>query len=226
MISLKRLLFALVILSSIQFYCFASEMKVKLGPPRLSKELDNLLERRYSCRAFSAKPLKSSDVGSLLWAACGKKFDAVTAATRTIPSAGATYPLELYIVIGNNCVDDLKAGIYHYLIEEHALQLVSEGDKREELSRACLGQDYVAFAPVSLVITALTSRTAARYGERAERYCYMEAGHACQNTYLAATDLGIGTVEVGAFLDKRVALLLGLDQDEIPLNVMPIGYAK
>lgn len=218
--------FALVILLSSRFDCFAADMKVRLDPPRLSKELNNLLEKRYSCRTFSSKPLKSSDIASILWAACGKKFDAVTGASRTIPSAGATYPLELYIVVGKDGVGGLKAGIYHYLIEEHALTLLTEGDKREELVRACLGQGYIADAPVSLVITAITSRTVQRYAERAERYVYMEAGHACQNTYLAATDLGLGTVEVGAFFDRRVAQVLGLDENEIPLIVMPIGSSK
>jgi SagB-type dehydrogenase family enzyme len=226
MTHLYRLLCVLVILFCFPLKVFPLDVKMKLTQPRLSKELTNLLEKRYSCRSFKAKPLRLDDVSGILWAACGKKSDAVTGATRTIPSAGAAYPLELYIVVGNNCVDNLKAGIYHYIIEEHALQLVSQGDKRQELSSACLGQDYIAFAPVSLVFTGITSRTAARYGERAQRYCYMEAGHACQNTYLAVTDLGLGTVEVGAFLDKRVALVLGLDQNEIPLSVMPIGYAK
>ena len=216
----------LVIFFSIQSNSFADNMKIKLAVARPDKQLNNLLEKRHSCRSFSPNPLKIDDLASILWAAGGKKFDAVTGASRTIPSAGATYPLELYIIVGNGGVDNLKDGIYHYLIEEHSLEIVTEGDKRQALAGACLGQDYIAEAPVSLVITGITGRTAARYGERAQRYCFMEAGHACQNIYLYVTDLGLGTVEVGAFFDKRVASVLGLDQNEIPLIVMPIGYAK
>lgn len=217
---------ALLILSFIQSNCQAAEMKIKLNPPSLNKELADLLEKRHSCRSFSAKSLKSDDVSGILWATSGKQYDSVTGATRTAPSAGATYPLELYIVVGKNCVDELSEGVYRYIIEEHALELVTEGDKRNDLARACLGQDFIAQAPVSLVISAMFSRTTDRYGERGDRYVYMEAGGACQNTYLAVTSLGLGTVEVGAFIDNQVRQALGLDKEEVPLSVMPVGFAE
>ena len=202
-------------------------MKVKLNQPHLKKEdnLAALLERRYSCRDFEGKALNLDDIASLLWAACGRKFDAVTHATRTIPSAGATYPLELYLFTGEKSTDKLKAGVYHYLIEEHSLEMIIEGDKRQELARACLGQDFIRQAPVSLVIAAKFERTTQRYGRRGERYIYMEAGHASQNIYLAAANLGLATCEVGAFSDESVKQLLGLD-DYIPLSIMPVGYPR
>jgi len=202
-------------------------MKIRLNAPNLKEEnLQVLLEKRYSCRSFKDKSLNLNDLATLLWATCGKKHDSLTQATRTIPSAGATYPLELYVVVGTNSVDKLKEGLYHYIIEEHSLESVARGDKRSELARACLEQGFIKEAPISLVITAKFNRTTNRYETRGERYVYMESGHACQNTYLAVTNMGLATVEVGAFMDDSVSSLLGLDKDCKPLIVMPIGYSK
>lgn len=202
-------------------------MKIRLNPPQLKEtNLKLLLERRYSCRNFQDKTLNLDDVANILWATCGKKQDAVTQATRTIPSAGATYPLELYVVVGTSSLDKLKEGVYRYIIEEHSLEPTAQGDKRPELAAACLGQDFIKQAPISLVIAANFKRTTNHYGTRGERYVYMEVGHACQNTYLAVTNLGLGTVEVGAFIDDSVKQVLKLDKDCAPLIVMPIGYPK
>lgn len=208
-------------------YAENKNIKIALNPPGFKKEnLKVLLEKRISYRDFQNKILNLDDIAAVLWAAGGKKVDAVTGASRTIPSAGATYPLELYIVVGQNCVDKLKEGAYHYSIEEHSLEFIGEGDRRQELSHACLDQDFIAKAPVSLVIAAKFQRTTCRYGTRGERYVYMEAGHACQDTYLAVTNLGLGTVEVGAFSDDSVKQVLKLDRDYTPLSVMPIGHPK
>lgn len=219
----------IIFIGSSLIISFANDkgMKIKLKPIYFKEEnLKSLLEKRYSNRDFQDKPLNLDDVSNILWASGGKKYDSVTAATRTIPSAGATYPLELYLVSGENAVNKLKAGIYRYSVEEHSLELTSEGDKRAQLAGACLGQDFIQNAPVSLVITAKFQRTTQRYGSRGERYVYMEAGHACQNIYLAVTCLGLSTVEVGAFFDDKVSRVLNLDKDYIPLSVMPVGYAK
>jgi len=199
---------------------------IKLNPPAAlsGKGLQALLEKRYSCRSFQDKKMPLDNLGDILWATCGKKYDAVTGASRTIPSAGATYPLELFVVVGRDSVENFKEGIYHYLIEEHSLKLILPGDKREELSRACLGQDFIAKAPVTLIISAKFERTTQRYGDRGVKYVYMEAGHACQNTYLALTNLGLGAVEVGAFNDKDVKSAAGLDKDLEPIIVMAMGH--
>jgi len=226
MLNLKALS-VLIILTALQTNIYAAnkDMKIKLNAPRLKEEnLAGLLEKRYSCRDFQKKALSLDEISAVLWATCGKKYDALTQATRTTPSAGATYPLELYLVVGENTADKLKAGVYHYLIEEHALENVKEGDRREELSRACLGQNFILKAPASLVIAAKFQRTTNHYGTRGERYVYLEAGHASQNTYLAVTNLGLATCEVGAFSDDSVKRLLGLDDDCAPLSIMPIGY--
>lgn len=201
------------------------DMKIKLNPAQLKEgDLAELLEKRYSCHNFQHKILKLDDLAALLWATCGKKQDSLHLATRTVPSAGAAYPLELYVAIGENGVDKLKAVVYHYLIAEHSLQLIAEGDKRRELTRACLGQDFISEAPVSLIITAKFQRTTDHYGARGERYVYMEAGHASQNTYLAVTNLGLATCAVGAFDDDSVKGILHLEKECEPLSIMPIGY--
>lgn len=226
---ISKILCALLIFigSYTDTYATNKNMRIKLKPADFKEvNLKSLLERRYSCRTFGDKILNLDDIAGLLWATCGKKQDAVTQATRTIPSAGATNPLELYLVVGKNSVDRLKEGIYHYIIEEHSLELVSGGDIRRELTKACLGQDFIEEAPISLVIAAKFARTTNRYGTRGNRYVYMEVGHACQNTYLAVTNLGLSTVEVGAFIDEDVNEVLGLDKDCVALIVMPIGYPK
>lgn len=199
---------------------------IRLKPPYFKKDesLRSLLEQRRSWRTFQDKGLSLQDVSSILWATAGKKFDAATGATRTAPSAGATYPLELYLVAGGDSVTELVQGVYHYIIEQHSLEIVKEGDLRQELAEACLGQDFIKEAPVSLIVAAKFKRTTRRYQDRGERYVYMEAGHACQNTYLATTALSLSTVEVGAFYDDAVARVIGLDKETFALIVLPIGY--
>lgn len=198
---------------------------IRLNPPVFKQgDFLTLLEKRYSCRKFKERALKLDDLGSILWAACGKKQDAITQATRTTASAGATYPLELFLVTGKNGVDKLSAGVYHYSIEGHALESVKDVDLRAELASACLGQDFIRQAPVSIVIAAEFSRTTLRYGARGERYVYLEAGHASQNANLAVYGLALATVEVGAFSDARVSEVLGLEKELVPLIIMPVGY--
>ena len=224
-----KVVFALFVFINfpINIYANNKEMKIKLNPARFKEtNLKVLLEKRKSCRDFQDKILNLDDIATVLWATCGKKEDALTGATRTIPSAGTTYPLELYLVVGRDGIDKVREGIYHYIIEEHSLELISEGDRRKKISDACLGQDFIAKAPASLVVTAKSNRTTDRYGTRGRQYVHMEVGHACQNTYLAVTNLGLGTVEVGAFVDEGVKEVMGLDKDTSPLIVMPIGYPQ
>lgn len=228
MIRLKGFFCILAILITLgNSYAGNNGMKIKLDVAHFKQiNFATLLEKRYSCRSFQAKALNLDELAAIMWATCGKKFDSVTSATRTAPSAGATYPLELYVVVGENSVDKLKPGVYHYIIEEHSLELIGGGERRAALAQACLGQNFINDAPVSLVITAKFNRTTQRYGARGQNYVYMEVGSASQNAYLAAGNLGLGTVAVGAFIDDKVAQALGLDKDCAPLIVMPIGYAK
>ncbi len=181
---------------------------------------------RKSMRAWRSEPLKLEELSMILWAAQG-----ITEYTgwyrRTAPSAGATYPLEVYVVVGEHSVRAgegfLEAGVYKYDPLRHSLILVKRGDLRRELWEASLRQDWVRDAPVSLVICAVFERTTSRYGERGVRYVHMEAGHAGQNIYLMVTALRLGTVAVGAFHDEAVARVVNAQSGEKPLYVFPVG---
>jgi SagB-type dehydrogenase family enzyme len=138
---------------------------------------------------------------------------------RTAPSAGALYPLELYVATAG--------GFYHYEPSEHRLDLHSEGDLRPVLYRASLAQDSVREAPAVFVIAAVYERTERKYGrERAPRYVHLEAGHAAQNILLQAVALGLGGVPIGAFQDEQVQMVFSLPRDHRPLYLIPIGHTR
>lgn len=179
------------------------------------------IARRRSRRSFSGAPLPLDVLAQLLWCAQGITGDA--GRRRAAPSAGGSYPIDLFVSVGEGGVDGLEAGVYEYVPQTHSLELKFEGDIREDLSAACLGQDFLAAVPVNLLMAAEVKRTASRYGERAERYVNMEAGHISQNVHLQAEALGLGTVAVGAFRDKDVAAAFKLAGDLAPLYIMPLG---
>ncbi|MCK9375677.1 MAG: SagB/ThcOx family dehydrogenase [Syntrophobacterales bacterium] len=176
---------------------------------------------RRTVRGFAARPLSLAQISQLLWGADGTSDPR---GLRTSPSAGATYPLDLYLVVGERGALDLAAGVYHYLVAEHALQPVAPGDLRPAVVRACLNQAWMAAAPVLVVITGEYRRCTGRYGQRGVRYTHMEAGNVSQNLFLAAEDLGLGAGIVGAFEDEALARALKLPPGREPLLVMPVGY--
>ena len=180
--------------------------------------VERALQERRSVRSYRDAPLTMQAVGQLLWAAQGITDPR---GYRTAPSAGALYPLEIYLVVGQ--VEGLAPGVYHYLPEQHGLAHLLEGDQREALAAAALGQSCVRRGAVSLVFGAVYERTTGRYGQRGRQYVHMEVGHAAQNVYLQAASLGLGTVVVGAFDDGTVAAILRLPRDEAPLYIMPVG---
>jgi SagB-type dehydrogenase family enzyme len=183
--------------------------------------LEELLRQRRSIREYSDAPLTQDEVMKLLWAGQGITRGG---GFRTAPSAGALYPLELYLVAGN--VDNLAPGIYKYNPVKNDLTLVKEGDVRRSLAAASLGQSSVSDGAIDIVIAAVYERTKIKYGSRGERYVHIEVGHAAQNICLQATALGLGLVTVGAFDDAGVARVIGMSQDESPLYVMPVGRIK
>ncbi|MCS7103048.1 MAG: SagB/ThcOx family dehydrogenase [Candidatus Korarchaeum sp.] len=195
--------------------------KVDLPEPTLRGRMsvEEALSKRRSVRDYKDDPLNLAELGQLLWAAQGITLP--SRGFRTAPSAGATYPLELYVSIREGGVEGLSAGIYHYDSFTHSLKLVKEGDFSLEIYRAALSQDWVKEAPVCIVIAADFSRTTSRYGARGERYVYMEAGHVGQNIYLQATALGLGTVAVGAFYDDQLKSVVGCSED--PVYLFPVG---
>jgi SagB-type dehydrogenase family enzyme len=189
--------------------------------PDQEMSVGEALEQRRSIREFSRDGLILEDVSQLLWAAQG-----ITGRRgfRTAPSAGALYPLELYIVTGD--VAGLAPGVYRYRPKKHDLVLVATGDLRKPLASAALGQTWVRRAPMVLVIAGVYERTMTKYGQRGRRYVHMEVGHAAQNIYLQATANGLGTVMVGAFHDKEVQEVLSLPVDHEPLGLMPVGHTR
>jgi SagB-type dehydrogenase family enzyme len=176
-----------------------------------------LLERR-SVRSYADESLTLAEVSQLLWAAQG-----VTSSSggRTAPSAGALYPLEVYLLAGE--VRELPAGIYHYTPGKHILTFMSEGDHRQALYEATLSQSAVKDAAAVILITAIYERTTAKYGERGKQYVHMEVGSVAQNVYLQAVALELGTVFIGTFHDDQVKRILHLSKDETPLGIMPVG---
>ncbi len=183
--------------------------------------LEEAILHRRSIREYRKESLTLHQLSQLLWAAQG--ITEVRWGFRASPSAGATYPLEIYVVVGNNGVRELASGVYRYKPHSHSLVLVKKGDVREELYSACLNQEWVRDAPVVLVIVADYERTTRVYGERGIRYVHMEVGHVGQNIYLEATALGLGTVAVGAFYDDEVRVIIGAPENHHPLYVMPVG---
>ncbi len=199
---------------------------IKLPKPKLKGEisLEEAINRRSSVRSYSAKPLTLAQLSQLLWAACGQRFDAATEASRTIPSAGALYPLEIFILVGK--VEDLSKGFYQYHHIDHSLELLKKEDLREVLSSSAWGQDFLAQAPVDLIVAAEPSRTTDVYGKKGERYIQIEVGHLAQNVYLQAEALGLSTCAVGAFDDDEVARILGFEKNLIPLYILPLGHRR
>lgn len=180
--------------------------------------VEEALQNRRSTRIYAAVPLEVSEISQILWAAQGLTGPS---GLRAAPSAGALYPLEIYIACGN--VTGLPGGVYHYLPESHALETVLERDVLEGLYRSSQSQLPVRDAAAVIIIAADFSRTTSKYGERGTRYVNMEAGHASENIYLQAYALGLGTVAIGAFDDNSVRSVLGLPPDHMPLYLMPIG---
>jgi len=183
--------------------------------------VEGALAERRSVREYTGEALARADLGQLLWAAQG-----ITGAEglRTAPSAGALYPLEVYVAVG--AVEDLPSGVYRYEPGRHALALVAAGDRRAELARAALGQECIAEGAAVIALAAVYRRTTGKYGERGIRYVHMEVGHAAQNVYLQAVALGLGAVVVGAFEDRDVKKVMHMGSHEEPVCLMPVGRAR
>jgi len=180
--------------------------------------LEEALLQRRSVREYANLPLTLEEVSQLLWAAQGVTSEW---GGRTAPSAGALYPLEMYLAVGH--IQHLAPGVYKYRPERHELVQVKPDDVRGELAGAALGQAWIKEGAIDIIIAAVYERTTRKYGDRGVRYVHMEAGHAAQNIYLQAAALDLGMVTVGAFYDDRVKDITGMLEDEIPLYVISVG---
>lgn len=168
------------------------------------------LTARRSVRQYGDAPLTEQQVSDLLWAAQGITSES---GGRTAPSAGALYPLEVYVVT--------EAAVLHYLPDGHRAETRESATVRSAVADA-VGQDAARAAPAVVVIAGVL-RVEPKYGGRAERYVLLEAGHAAQNLLLAATALGLGAVPIGAFGDDALARALDLPPGEETVYAIPVG---
>ncbi len=178
-----------------------------------SVSLEQTIAVRRSCRDFQSRSLTLEQIGQLAWAAQGQD---VKSKYRTVPSAGATYPLELFVVT--------EQGVFGYLPYKHTLEKLIDKDVRSALASAALGQEFIGTASLTMVFAAEFARTVRRYSKRGIRYVFMEAGHAAQNVHLQAEALGLGSVAVGAFDDAAVSKVLSLPDRIEPIYMVVAGY--
>jgi SagB-type dehydrogenase family enzyme len=192
---------------------------VPLPDPRTDGEvaLEATLYERHSVREYGQASIMLPELSQLLWAAQGNNRHG----GRTAPSAGALYPIELYVVAGK--VEGLAEGLYRYRIGTHALLGLNDASLQSALASAALDQDQVKDAAAVIVVAGVVERTAVKYGKRALRYVHMEVGAVIENVCLQVAALGLATVFVGAFDDGRVKRLLDLPADASPFALLPIG---
>jgi SagB-type dehydrogenase family enzyme len=198
----------------------ASEDIITLPEPVYDSDvsLEQTLLARRSIRSYGDGALTLAELSQILWAAQGITDPS---GKRTAPSAGALYPLEVYIVVGD--VAGVPAGVYKYRPDSHTMARVGEGDQRQALSQAALSQECVQQGAIDIVIMAVYERVTGKYGDRGVRYVHLEAGHAAQNVCLQVVALKLGAVTVGAFDDADVKKILGAAADEEPLYILSVG---
>jgi SagB-type dehydrogenase family enzyme len=175
--------------------------------------LETVISRRRSQRDFAPGALTPEELAQLAWAAQG--ITDKERGLRASPSAGGLYPLELYVVDAQ--------GVWHYEPARNAMRRIAAGDHRADLAQAAVGQPQVGAAAANLVFTGVTARSRPRYGDRAERYVYVEVGHAAENALLQATALGLAAVPVAAFDDDAMRKVLGVGAAETPLYIVCVG---
>jgi SagB-type dehydrogenase family enzyme len=186
--------------------------------------LSSAIRSRRSAREYSNEPLSLVELSALLWATQGVDRVWKNAATfRTVPSAGARHAFETLLVV--NRVTGLPAGVYQYLAQTHRLlAATSLSVSSGELAGACLGQKMIEEAAATWAWVAVRERMTWRYGERGYRYLYLDAGHVCQNLYLACEAIGSGACAIGAYDDAAVNALFGLDgTDQFVIYLASVG---
>lgn len=203
---------------------WANTIKLPAPSKQGALSLEQTLAQRRTHRSFEDKPISLKQLSQLLWAAYGVTGGKYGIALKTAPSAGATYPLEIYAVVGKGALTELEPGVYRYLPEGHSLELIKAGDQRQAAASASLGQSWAARAPIMLLIAAQYERCIAKYGQRGRTYTHIEAGCVGQNIFLQAEALGLKAGIIGAFDDDALARILGIPAGQPPLLLMPVGY--
>ncbi len=187
-------------------------------------DLWDAIEQRESIRNYAPEPLTLPEVAFLLWCTQGvRRAVNGTFTLRTVPSAGARHALETYLLV--NRVGDVPPGLYRYLALEHRLAEESRDPGiAPQVAAACLDQPHIRGSAVTFLWTAVPDRMTWRYGERGYRYLHLDAGHVCQNLYLAALSIGCGVCAIGAFDDAAVNRLLGIDgEGQFLIYVATVG---
>jgi SagB-type dehydrogenase family enzyme len=202
------------------------EKYVPLSEPSYDGKVsvERAIKERRTVRDFRPKPLTLAQLSQLLWSAQGVTDEGM--GLRAAPSGGALYPLDVYAVVGDEGVEGLECGVYHYQPETHSIRLIRRGDRRKEVAGAALWQMWMAKAPVMFIITSEYERITRKYGKRGIRYAQIEVGHVGQNIFLQSGALGLAAGIVGAFSDNAVAEAIGAPKAHYPLIIMPVGYEK
>jgi SagB-type dehydrogenase family enzyme len=204
----------------------SQDRSIDLPEPALKGlSVEEAIAARRSVRSYSEDSLSMAELSQILFAAQGVTGRRGENNLRAAPSAGGTYPIEVYAFA--NRIEGLAPGIYRYLPEGHSIELVEAGPHGKSLARACHGQSMPEAAALSVVLAAVPERTTSRYGKRGIRYVHMEAGHVSENICLECASLGLGAVPIGAFDDAQLDSLIGIDgEEEISLYVNSIGRIR
>jgi SagB-type dehydrogenase family enzyme len=193
-------------------YPQAEKIDLPVFEPGKAMSLDKTLRQRKSIRDYQERSISIGQLSYLLWASTGIQRVEESYEFRTAPSAGALYPIETYMIANN--IKTLESGVYHYAIKPHQLELLQQRDLRRQITAAALGQGMCATAAAVFVWTAVFERCKWKYGQRAYRYIYLDAGHIAENLALAAVSLNLGTCEIGALYDDHVNAIIGIDGTE------------
>jgi len=223
------LMFSISALALFMLLCGQISMAAEIALPSPSYKgtvsVEEALKARRTHRSFQSRPLTLKQFSQILWGAYGVSAQKYGSFLKTAPSAGALYPLDIYGVVGQGGVETLTPGIYHFRPENHALELVIQGDLRAEVARQSLQQMWMAKAPLMLVITGEYNRSSIKYGPRGVTYTHIEAGHVGQNIFLQAEAIGLKAGIVGAFNNQQIIRAMGLSTSHDPLLIMPVGYS-
>jgi len=193
-------------------YPQAGKIELPAFEPAREMSLDKSFRQRKSVRDYQDRPISKGQLAYLLWASTGIQRVEDGYEFRTAPSAGALYPIETYVVVNN--VKSLEPGVYHYSIRAHLLEQLEQRDLRRQIAAAALGQGMCATAAAVFIFSAVFERCKWKYGQRAYRYIYLDAGHIAENLALAAVSLNLGTCEIGALYDDHVNAIIGTDGTE------------
>lgn len=208
------------------YYSGSDKREISLLQPDYSGQmsLEEAIKTRRTERTFSNTPLTFKQISQLAWAGQGITEEGENAFKRAAPSAGALYSIDVFYVIGDNCVEGMMAGIYKYIPNTHSFEFVRMGDWRIPIAEASLYQMFQADAPLNVVMTAEYARSTVKYGDRGVQYSHMEVGLISENILLQGVALGLKTCIIGAFYDDVIQDIMQVPEDYIPMIVLSLGY--